>query len=176
MNCVKGFLCIYWDDRVIFFVPCSTYVLYYIYWPWEVFISLSIMKDSFAGYSNIYWQVFSFRTWNRPFHALLAGQVIYHLSYASSSTPSLLLEFLLRNLLLFWLVCPIHDLVLLPCRFQNNLSLFYILNVLILIWCGEVLFWSCLFGVLKATYTWITITLPRFGKFLLIFLICFLCL
>jgi hypothetical protein len=30
---------------------------------------------------------------------------------------------------------------------------------------GEVLFWSCLFGVLKASWTWMFISFPRFGKF-----------
>jgi hypothetical protein len=42
------------------------------------FISPSIMKDSFAGYSNVGWQLFSFR--NTSFHAFLAFEVSIHKS------------------------------------------------------------------------------------------------
>jgi hypothetical protein len=34
-----------------------------------------------------------------------------------------------------------------------------------IMWCGEVLFWSYLFGVLKASWTRITIFFSRLGKF-----------
>jgi hypothetical protein len=40
-----------------------------------VFISPSIMKDSFAGYGNLGWLLFSFRAWNTSFYALLAFRV-----------------------------------------------------------------------------------------------------
>lgn len=38
---------------------------------WEVFILPSVLRDSFAAYSNGCWLLFSSRTWRRPFHALL---------------------------------------------------------------------------------------------------------
>jgi hypothetical protein len=66
--------------------------------------------------------------------------------------PSLLLKFLLKNLLLysdgFAFIC---DLVLLAAF--SIISLLCKLNVLSIISSGEVLFWSCLFSVLKAFYT-----------------------
>jgi hypothetical protein len=40
-----------------------------------------------------------------------------------------------------------------PIAALNMLSLFSVLIVLATICCGEVLFWSCLFGVLEASCT-----------------------
>jgi hypothetical protein len=41
----------------------------------KVFISTSTMKYSFAGFSNLGWQLFSFRVWSTSLHALLAFRV-----------------------------------------------------------------------------------------------------
>jgi hypothetical protein len=38
-------------------------------------ISPSVVKDSFAGFSNFGWQSFSFRAYNTSFHAILALKV-----------------------------------------------------------------------------------------------------
>jgi hypothetical protein len=42
---------------------------------------------------------------------------------------------------------------------------FSVLVVLMIICHRKVLFWSCLFGVLEASYTWMGISFMRFGKF-----------
>jgi hypothetical protein len=57
---------------------------------WKVCVSPSIMKDRFAGYSKLDWQLF------------LLGLEVYHLM------SFLLLEFLLRNLLFWWLCIYIY--------------------------------------------------------------------
>jgi hypothetical protein len=77
--------------------------------------------------------------------------------------PSLLLKFLFRNLLLFWWICLYKWLVtfLAAC---SMLSLFCILNVLTIIWHEEVLFWSCLFGILNTFWTVMTNSFLRFGE------------
>jgi hypothetical protein len=43
-------------------------------------------------------------------------------------------------------------------------SLFSSVVILIMIWYGVVLFWSCLFGVQNASWTWVYISLHKFGK------------
>jgi hypothetical protein len=52
----------------------------------------------------------------------------------------------------------------------NILSLFCVLVILMIICHGEVLLLSYLFGVLEASYTWMTKTFLRFGKFSVILL------
>jgi hypothetical protein len=51
----------------------------------KVLMSPSILKNNFAVYSNLCWQIFSFRAW-----------------HAIHSMSSWSFEFLLRNMLLFW--------------------------------------------------------------------------
>jgi hypothetical protein len=53
----------------------------------------------------------------------------------------------------------------------NILSLFSVLVVLMIICCGEVLFWSSLFGVLVDSCTWMGKTFLRFGKLFVIILL-----
>jgi hypothetical protein len=107
------------------------------------------MEDSFIGYNNLCWQFFSFRIWGISFYALLAFRVLcWEICYFDR----------------FVFIC---DLVLLVAFYV--LSLFYILDVLTIISCVEFLFWSCLFSVLKASWTWITIYFPRFWIFPLSF-------
>jgi hypothetical protein len=43
----------------------------YFYFSWKVFIPLLIVKDNFAGYSNVGWQLFSLRIWNTFSNVLL---------------------------------------------------------------------------------------------------------
>jgi hypothetical protein len=50
-------------------------------------------------------------------------------------------------------------------------SLFYIFCVLIIICIGLAVFWSCLFGFLKASHTWMTLSFSRLGKFSAIILL-----
>jgi hypothetical protein len=74
----------------------------------------------------------------------------------------LLLKFLLRNYCYsvgFTFIC---DLLLLSCIFQNS-PLFYIFSVLTVTCLGEFPSWSCLVGVLKASYAWIMLFLET-GK------------
>jgi hypothetical protein len=55
-------------------------------------------------------------------------------------------------------------LVFFSCNF-HLLSLFFSLGILIIRWHGEVLFWSCLFGILNVSCTWMSISFLRFWKF-----------
>jgi hypothetical protein len=61
---------------VLFYeIGCSnvcTYIFTFTFClSWKVLISLTILKDNFAEYSNLSWQLFTFRPWNISFHALL---------------------------------------------------------------------------------------------------------
>jgi hypothetical protein len=84
--------------------------------------------------------------------------------------PFLLLRFLLRNLLLFWLVYFLCYLFFSITAF-NILSLFSVLVVLMIICSGEVLFWSSLFCVLDASLTWMCNFFLRFGQFCWIYFV-----
>jgi hypothetical protein len=52
----------------------------------------------------------------------------------------------------------------------NILSLFSVLNVWIIIFYVEAIFWLCLIGVLEATCTWMGVSFSGFGKFSIILL------
>jgi hypothetical protein len=80
----------------------------------------------------------------------------------------LLLRFLLRNLLMFWWV---YFYVFFSLIVFNILFLFSVLVVSMITCYGEVLFWSSLFGVPEASYTWMGKTFFRFGKVYVFFLL-----
>jgi hypothetical protein len=94
--------------------------------------------------SKLDWQLFSFRTWD----------ILFLFSF--------LLALLLKNLLLFWCVCLIVDLLLLSYRLQY--SLFCTFSVLTIICPGVTSFWACLFGAPKASCTWTTLSFLRLEK------------
>jgi hypothetical protein len=95
-------------------------------------------------------KLFSFSAWNTSLH-VLAFKVS------------------LRNLLWFWWVY-LCMLLFFSITAFNILSLLSVLVVLIICH-GVVLFWSCLFGVLEASCTWMGIAFSRFGKFSVIILL-----
>jgi hypothetical protein len=72
----------------------------------------------------------------------------------------LCLEFVLKNPLLFWYFC----LYMWSVTFKIP-SLFCTFSILIIICLGIFLFWSCLFGILKASCTWISFPFSRLRKF-----------
>jgi hypothetical protein len=114
-------------------------------------------EGSSAGYSNLGWQLFYFRVWKTSFHALLAFRVFVEKSAV-----------ILSGL-------PLDVTWCFSLASFNVLSLFYIFCVLIIICLGEVLFWSCLFGVLKASCTLVSISFSKFGKFSFIMLLNVFC-
>jgi hypothetical protein len=93
---------------------------------WKIFIFLLILKDNFSGCSNLAWYLFTLKARNTSFHDFLD------------------FRFLLRGLMHFWCICVVPF---------NILSLLCTLGNLCIIWYGEDLFWSCLFGVINASYT-----------------------
>jgi hypothetical protein len=131
----------------IFLVASILSSLYRI--PLSIFCSAALLVlDSFCFYYGRYlfllqiwkivmldrlWQLFSFKAWN---YIILQ--------------PSLHLEFVLRNLLLFWWVCLYMWLVAFVLQLSIFLSLFCVFSILIIVHLGIFVFWSCLFGVLKA--------------------------
>jgi hypothetical protein len=60
---------------------------------------------------------------------------------------------------------PLYVICFLSLTAFNILSLFSVLVVLMIICHGDVLFWSSLFGVLQASFTCMSKTFSRFGKF-----------
>jgi hypothetical protein len=126
------------------------------YLSWKTFIPPSILDDNFAGQGILGLKLFSFSAWYTSLHALFV------------------LKFLLRNLLLFWWVYP-YTLFVFSLTAFNSLSLFSVLVVLMIICCGEALFWLSLFGVLEASCTWMGKTFSRFRKFSVIILLNILC-
>jgi hypothetical protein len=84
---------------------------------------------------------------------------------------SVLLKFLLRNLLLFCWLGFICDQLLLFCSFQYS----FFCNVLIVLFNGEHLLWSYMFTVLKASWTWKKfLSKDRDNFLLLLYWICYL--
>jgi hypothetical protein len=74
------------------------------------------------------------------------------------------------------LLClPLYIICFFSLTASNILSLFSVLVALMIICYGEVLFWSSLSGVLKASYTWMGKIFLRFGKFSVIILLNILC-
>jgi hypothetical protein len=102
---------------------------------------------------------------------VLLGRVSYGWSYFHSvagiphSMPFLLLRFLLRNLLWFWWVYLCMLIIFPSYSLQYSFSI--LLFIALMIIChGVVLFWSSLFGILEASYTWMGIVSSRrHGKF-----------
>jgi hypothetical protein len=80
------------------------------------------------------------------------------------SIPFLLLRFLFQNLLSFWCV-SLYKWVSFLTRRLHYSSLVSVFNVLTIICYLEILFQSCLFGVLEAPYSWMDISFSRFGIF-----------
>jgi hypothetical protein len=60
---------------------------------------------------------------------------------------------------------PLYIICFFSLKDVNILSLFSVLVLLMIIHCGEVIFWSSLFDVLEASYTWKGKSFSRFGKF-----------
>lgn len=97
---------------------------------WDIFIPFKILKDNFAGYSNIGQRLLSFRTWK-------------HISMASWP-----LEFLQRNLWTSWVYlfkCFCTSLIAFKI-----LSKFWTFGILSTMHCRKLLLWSCLIGVLNS--------------------------
>jgi hypothetical protein len=134
---------IFWSPGLL---VMNCFYISFCFWFWKVFIS-PYMKNSFCRYSNLGWQLFSFRAWSTSFHAFLALKI-------SVEKPVLILIGLSLDR---WLIA------------FNTLSLFCILNVLTMRYLREVVFWSCLIGVLKAScaYTFFSIFEKVFGITLL---------
>jgi hypothetical protein len=65
---------------------------------WQIFISPSILKDNFAGYSDLGCQLFCFKAWNTSGHSFLAFRV----SPERSAVHSDRLAFVCNLLLLSW--------------------------------------------------------------------------
>jgi hypothetical protein len=89
------------------------------------------------------------------------------------SMPFLFLRYLLRNLLLMGF--PLYIIWFFSLLAFSILSFFSVLVVLMIICCGEVLIYSCVFSVLEASCKWIGISFLRFGKFSAIILLNILC-
>jgi hypothetical protein len=65
--CYSSFICI------TYFLGCIHHLCEgFPYISWRVFISLLVMKGSFAGYSNLGWELFLFRACTKSFHTFLA--------------------------------------------------------------------------------------------------------
>jgi hypothetical protein len=116
-------------------------------------------------------QLFSFRACN---YMIFSERKLYYKKmqlcflkkiFIHHYIPTLLLEFLLRNLLLFWWIC----LYIWLDTSLLWLSIFFPCFVYFMF--REVHFWSSLFGVLKASCTWITIYFFKFRKFYIIILL-----
>jgi hypothetical protein len=94
-------------------------------------------------------------------HDLLSRLEIYH------SIVSWLLGFC-------WVVwCNFDEFAFVSWGFSlaafNSLSLFCSLGIVTVMWREEVLFWSCVFGFLNASYAWMSLSFPRFGDFFFLF-------
>jgi uncharacterized Tic20 family protein len=104
----------------------------------KVCISLSFMKDRIAGYSSLGWHLLFFQ----DLEWIISFSTCFIVSVEKSA--DLLLGLLLFLTWLFSLVA------------FSIVSLFYIVNILIIIGLREILFWSCLLGVPQAYCTWWT--------------------
>jgi hypothetical protein len=114
---------------------------------WKVLISPSKLKDSFAEYKILGWQ-------------LLFQGVSYILLHAF-----LAVSFCVRGLR--WFLCVLLGMeagVFFPKAFIT-LSLHFSLGILVMMWCRVVLFWSCLFGVWNVFCTCVSILLCRLDWF-----------
>lgn len=87
---------------------------------------------SFAGYSSLHWQLWSFRTWS----ALLQALLTFRVSVKKSTV--ILIDFLLYVPCIFF-------------SFSFQAYFFVLYDVLTVICCGVFLFWSHLFSVLWAS-------------------------
>jgi hypothetical protein len=76
-----------------------------------------------------------------------------------------------------WIIILMGLPIYVTCHFSleafNSLSLLYIFRVLTILCLGIFLFWPYMFGVLKASCTWMNLSFSRLGKFSAI--ICCLC-
>jgi hypothetical protein len=115
-------------------VPWWSYIVLVSVYHGRFFIAASILNDSFAG--NFPWlKLFSFSAQNTSLHALLAFKV------SDEKSAVILMGLLLYVICLCYL-------------YSLQYSFFFsVLVVLMIICCGEVLFWSCLFGVLETSCT-----------------------
>ena len=110
-------------------------------------MSPSFLKDSFAGWSALDWQCFSFSTLSISSHDLLACEVSAEKSADKiMGFPCKLQAFFLMLLLRFF-------------------SLSFIFDSFITMYLGENLFKLILLGDLWASWTWMSKSLSRFGKF-----------
>jgi hypothetical protein len=86
-----------------------------------------------------------FRIWKTSFYALLAFTV-------SAEKSASIIILLPSHVALHFFLQP------------QVFCLFCTLSILTIMWC-RVFFCSCLFGVLNVSYTWKSISFPRFGTF-----------
>jgi hypothetical protein len=107
----------------------------------KIFISPSILKDSFAGYINLGFYLFSFRLWNISIHVLLAFRVSLEKSVV------ILIGLPLYVTCHFFLAACII------------LSLFCVFSVLTIIYLRVFLLLLCLFDVLIDSYICISLFL-----------------
>jgi hypothetical protein len=159
---------------------------------WKDFISPSILKEQFAGYSSLGWQLFSFRDWNISSQALLTHNLYWEICYYTELFVCLVLFcfVFLRQILamkprqdsnsqfsckLRLQVCmppwpeymglPLCAFMLLSCTFQYIFFVLYSCNFKDnKVWHGSFMVMS---GVLNTSYTYMFTSFPRFGKLLL---------
>lgn len=117
-----------------------------LFWPWEVFISPSVIVGSCVGYSSLRWHLLSLRAWNAQSQSLLALEVSVGSSAMILGGPPLWVTWCLS--------VPTYNLLSLSCIF----------SVLIKIW-GEKELFSLVCLVLNASYICTIISFPNSGKF-----------
>lgn len=126
-----------------FLYSAAVMVMNSLFISWLVFVSSFILKDRSARYSNLYWQLFSFKAWK--------GLLCFRVWVEKSE----------MNLIVLPLNVGLHFFV------AFNLIFFPFLYIrLLIIMCPvKVLFWSCLFGLLYVSYMWMCISFLRWGRF-----------
>jgi hypothetical protein len=100
-------------------------------------ISPSIMKDSFAGYSNLGWQLFSFRTWNATFQVLFAFSFCWRICCCSDELELKTVSYFILSLFCSSaLSCPVPLLFsnVLPLSLQNIVFLLFLRLFLFMEW------------------------------------------
>jgi hypothetical protein len=114
----------------------------------DLSLSWKVVKHNFAGYNNLDCKLFSFGTLNTSRHALLTFRVI-----SEKSTVSLM--YLPLNITWHFSLAD-YNILSLSCTFNNWA----------IVCCSDVLLWLCVFEVLNTSYTWISMSFPRFWKVL----------
>jgi hypothetical protein len=140
-----------WHDRythhsIQSLAEMESWKLFCLGWPQTVILLISashVARITGMSHQHLTCVLFSFRAWNISFHALLAFRV------SVENSAGLAFMFLTTSLLQF--------------------SIFFLssvlFNVLAIIYLWVFLFWFCLFGVLKASSMWITLSFSRLECF-----------